>query len=291
VSEKGDAGAIRTISDTARWVAVYRAMETERPDAIFHDPYARRLAGERGEQIVRGLRRGKGNAWSMIVRTAVLDELILKLVSAESIDLVVNLAAGLDTRPYRLALPAGLRWVEVDLAEMIDYKAEEMKSETPRCALERVTLDLADEAARRAFFAKLDAGAQRILVITEGLLGYLTEEQVTSLAKDLRACAHFRFWLSDIASPRVKEMLNKNWGKQLSAANAPFHFAPANSSEFFHPLGWQTAEFRDFLYESRRLNRKMAMDWMIRIQEKVAPGWTAKQMAQWKSGVVLLRRA
>ena len=45
-------GAITHVSDTARWVAIYRAMESERPDALFRDPYARRLAGPRGEQIV-----------------------------------------------------------------------------------------------------------------------------------------------------------------------------------------------------------------------------------------------
>jgi O-methyltransferase involved in polyketide biosynthesis len=44
---------IGNVSDTARWVAVYRAMETARPDAIFRDPFAERLAGERGLEIVR----------------------------------------------------------------------------------------------------------------------------------------------------------------------------------------------------------------------------------------------
>jgi len=47
------------ISDTARWVAVYRAMETARPDAIFRDPFADRLAGERGHQIVKEMPRGR----------------------------------------------------------------------------------------------------------------------------------------------------------------------------------------------------------------------------------------
>src|SRR4051794_2293342 len=43
---------IRNISDTALWVAMYRAWETERPDPVFRDPYARRLAGTRGEEIM-----------------------------------------------------------------------------------------------------------------------------------------------------------------------------------------------------------------------------------------------
>ena len=50
--------SIENVSDTARWVAVYRAMETERPDALFRDPWGRRLAGVKGKEIVRGLPGG-----------------------------------------------------------------------------------------------------------------------------------------------------------------------------------------------------------------------------------------
>ena len=42
---------IRDISDTAIWAAIYRARETERPKALFRDPFAKRLTGERGERI------------------------------------------------------------------------------------------------------------------------------------------------------------------------------------------------------------------------------------------------
>ena len=59
--------AIRNVSDTAKWVAEYRAMETDRPDAIFRDPYARRLAGVEGARIVDSLKQGRALAWPMIV--------------------------------------------------------------------------------------------------------------------------------------------------------------------------------------------------------------------------------
>src|ERR1019366_10194049 len=121
--------AIEHVSDTARWVAVYRAMETERKDRIFSDPFARRLAGDRGQVIVNEMKRGKSMAWAMIVRTAVFDEMILDVVRREKIDLVVNLACGLDARAWRLDLPSDLRWVDVDFPVMIDYKAEVMKNE------------------------------------------------------------------------------------------------------------------------------------------------------------------
>ena len=73
-------------------------METERPDAIFRDPFARRLAGEKGWAIVRGLPGGRRMAWPMVVRTAVMDEIIMREVRT-GLDQVLNLAAGLDARP------------------------------------------------------------------------------------------------------------------------------------------------------------------------------------------------
>src|SRR5437899_3021151 len=104
---------IQHVSDTARWVALYRAMESDRRDALFRDPYARRLAGERAERILAGMKRGREWAWPMIVRTAVMDELILRAIDRDGVTTVLNLAAGLDARPYRLPLPPSLRWVEV----------------------------------------------------------------------------------------------------------------------------------------------------------------------------------
>ncbi len=97
---------IQHVSDTARWVALYRAMESDRRDALFRDPYARRLAGERAERILAGMKRGREWAWPMIVRTAVMDELILRAIDRDGVTTVLNLAAGLDARPYRLPLPA-----------------------------------------------------------------------------------------------------------------------------------------------------------------------------------------
>jgi methyltransferase (TIGR00027 family) len=131
---RDDGPVIHHISDTARWAAVYRARETERPDAVFRDPYARRLAGERGEQIAKSQPFHEQNSWSWVARTYAFDDFIIRQVQ-QGVDLVLNLAAGLDARPYRMALPSSLNWVEVDHAEILDYKEEILGSEKPACAL------------------------------------------------------------------------------------------------------------------------------------------------------------
>src|SRR5436189_6339037 len=107
-------GTIQHVSDTARWVALYRAMESERPDALFHDPYARRLAGPRGEQILASLPKGRTWAWALIVRTAVMDELILRAIARAGVGTVLNLAAGVDPRRYGPPRTPSLRWVDAD---------------------------------------------------------------------------------------------------------------------------------------------------------------------------------
>ena len=95
---------ISNVSDTARWVATYRAVESARPDALFHDPLADRLAGDRGRAIVAAAPRAIRNGWWLVARTKVMDDVIIDAIT-DGCDRVLNLAAGLDTRPYRLDLP------------------------------------------------------------------------------------------------------------------------------------------------------------------------------------------
>src|SRR5579871_2710307 len=146
-----DEPSLRNVSDTALWVAVFRAQESERKDPLFFDPYARELAGPRGAEMAK---QAGIPSWPIVVRTVALDEMILKAVEEDGFDTVLNLAAGLDTRPYRLALPATLRWIEVDLPGMIEYKREKLKDAKCFCRLERHAVDLTDMEARRALFAK-----------------------------------------------------------------------------------------------------------------------------------------
>ena len=281
--------AIEHVSDTARWVALYRAMESERPDALFRDPYARKLAGERGERILASMRKGRAWAWPMIVRTAVMDELILRAIERDGVGTVLNLAAGLDTRPYRLPFSPALRWVEVDFPDVIAYKKEQLAGERPACALEQVGIDLTDRARRRALFGQIGAAARQVLVVSEGLLVYLDPEQVASLAADLAAPPPFRWWLIDVASPRLLKMMEKTWGRAVAAGNAQFRFAPPEGTRFFEPQGWREAEYRSMWEEALRLKRTMPLAWLWNLIGRLYPKAKREQFRR-MSGIVLLAR-
>jgi methyltransferase (TIGR00027 family) len=244
---------IRNISDTARWVAVYRARETERPDALFKDPYARKLSGQRGEEIARSLPFAEKYAWPYVARTINFDRIIKDQIS-QGTDMVINLAAGLDARPYRMDLPAQLQWVEVDLAPLTDYKEEILAGEKPRCQLRRVRLDLADREKRQQLFRELGEKSKKTLILTEGLLVYLNPQEVLDLGRDLAAQPSFRDWAIDLASPGLLKMLQKNLG-ELEKAGSPLKFAPAEGPDYFSASGWKPIEVYSIMKTAAKVNR------------------------------------
>lgn len=248
---------IRNVSDTARWAADYRARETERPDALFRDPFAARLAGERGQQIAR-LPEQQRNSWAWVMRTYLFDRLLAAEIEGGA-DMVINLAAGLDARPYRMALPASLRWVEVDLPDLLAYKEEVLRGERPACALERVPLDLADVAARRALFIRLGSESRRAVILSEGLLVYLAPDEVGALATDLAAPPSFQRWICDILSPGLVRMLQKQMGAHLDQAQAPLRFGPEEGPAFFARYGWEPAAVESVFQAAKRTKRLPAL--------------------------------
>jgi methyltransferase (TIGR00027 family) len=261
------------VSDTARWVAFLRALESERPDALFADPFARRLAGERGRRIaeemptVAGAHPGpRGLASALAVRTKAFDEMILDSVQSLGADAVLNLAAGLDARPYRLPLPSSLVWIEADRAPILDEKTEVLASAKPACHVERVPVDLADDQARASLFDRIAGSHTRVVVVTEGLLVYLDEARVASLADGLRARASMRRWILESVAPEVLKRNMQAWGKVLAQANAEWKFAPASGFDFFRPRGWSPTVTRPFMVEARRLGRESEVPhaWLLR---------------------------
>jgi methyltransferase (TIGR00027 family) len=265
-------------------------METERPDAIFRDPFARRLAGDRGQAIVEHIKRGRQMAWAMIVRTAVFDEIILDAVQRRGVDTVVNLAAGLDARPWRMQLPSSLRWFDIDLPDILQYKSEMLRDERPVCHYEALPTDLTDATARDVLFARLGAAAQSALIVTEGLLVYLDPEQVAALAQDLHAHPTLRWWLFDLASPRLLRWIQRDWGKSLASGNAPMKFAPAEGTGFFRPFGWREAEFRPTGEDAQRLHRQMKGAWIWRISTLFMPEAMRKEYQRMSAQVLLERQ-
>ncbi|HTZ12992.1 MAG TPA: SAM-dependent methyltransferase [Mycobacterium sp.] len=242
---------ITNVSDTARWTALYRANESARPDALFSDPLAERLGGDQGRAIVAKTPLASRNGWWLIARTKIIDDVIIRSI-ADGCDRVLNLAAGLDTRPYRLDLPSDFPWIEADLPQLLAEKTQLLADQTPRCRLTRAAVDLSDARARDAFFDEALDGATKALVLTEGLLMYLEDSDVVALSGAIRR-PDVGWWMLDFAGPGLKRIMNKKMAGMLQ--NAPFIFAPENGLAYFEDLGWRTLEVESLFMAANRFRR------------------------------------
>ncbi len=264
---------IQNVSDTAFMVAGFRATESEREQPLFRDPLAAKLAGERGRKILATVPKSFVGAWSVVIRTVIIDDLIRRAIE-DGIDTILNLGAGLDTRPYRMDLPRSLLWVEVDYPHVVALKEFRLANEAPRCRLERISLDLTDRAARRAFLSDMSTGATKMLVLTEGVAPYLTEADVADLADDLRQTEKIRYWIVDYFSPEAIK-----YGAKLRRRfmrNAPFQFAPKDWFGFFAEHGWKASEVRYIAEEAERLGRPIPLPFLIKVWVKLAGPFTSR---------------
>jgi len=239
------------IADTARWTALLRARESVRSDFLFRDPFAKALSAGVEDSYVA--KRGDSLAWPIVLRTHLIDRLIAAAVAGK-VDLIVHLAAGLDTRPYRMDLERSLRWVEVDLPQVIAEKAEILKDAAPKCRLERFGIDLTDAAARRTLLHELAADANHALVVTEGFLVYLTPEEVAAIADDLAGHDAFRCWIADLQLPGLIRALGK-MGPGITPHGVSLKFSPADIPGFFAGHGWPLRERHSILEAAIKADR------------------------------------
>jgi O-methyltransferase involved in polyketide biosynthesis len=241
---------IQHVSDTALMVAACRAIETARADGLVRDPFAERLAGPRGDAIVRGITGWQLMCFGIGVRTRFLDDLVIETIARESIEVVLSVGAGLDTRPWRLALPPELRWIEADFPEMLSYKTRAMAAEEPVCRLERVAADVTDQAQRAALFAA--AAGVRTLMITEGLLRYLAGATVEALAADA-ARYGVRRWLLDSSSLELGRMMGWDAGRSIQNVRAHDHLEGAALLDAVGSNGWSQLCFRSCSRDSKEV--------------------------------------
>ncbi|MEU7563729.1 class I SAM-dependent methyltransferase [Streptomyces eurythermus] len=173
---------------TAVGVARVRALESERKNALFHDPLAQAFAAAGGlwpsspppgDEAAR--RRRAAVSSSIVIRTRFLDDL-LRQASASGVRQVVLLGAGMDSRAFRMDWPEGTRLFEVDTAAPLDFKASVLRRERAVARCERITVavDLREDWPGALAAAGHDPASPTVW-IAEGLLIYLPEDAVELL--------------------------------------------------------------------------------------------------------------
>jgi methyltransferase (TIGR00027 family) len=183
-----EADKVSRVSRTAVGVTWLRAREGRRPDPLFDDPYAEAFLAEARpvvarETVAAGQRDTVGAIFGLhvVLRTRFYDDYLLAAAAAGCRQ-VVLLAAGLDSRAFRLDWPAGVRLFELDLPELLDFKERVLadRKAVPRCERTVLRVDLREDWPRQL----IEAGfrpTEPTAWLVEGLLIYLTADEAAGL--------------------------------------------------------------------------------------------------------------
>lgn len=192
-----------TVSGTAHAVAYARSLEAvlHPQDALFHDPYAAVLAGEVGREWAEKACREQADnpklvqaamTFIMPVRTRRIDDSsIVQVLRASPCKQICALGAGLDTRPWRLPLPADeeVDYFELDFPEIFAYKLPLLEKEgaVAACRYHAVQADLSlGDWMDRLTAAGFDSSIPTVWLL-EGLSMYLTENENKALFESVAA--------------------------------------------------------------------------------------------------------
>lgn len=169
------------VSRTAVIIAQARAEEHRREDRLFDDPLAQHFVDTIG--WIQVAQAGRLNQEHFVLRTRFFDD-YLRAATDAGCRQVVLLAAGLDTRAFRLDWPDGTRLFEVDLPGLLAFKQAVLgvHRAAPRCERAVVRTDLREDWPAELERAGFDPTQPTAWVI-EGLLMYLEQADTDSLLR------------------------------------------------------------------------------------------------------------
>lgn len=173
-----------SVSHSSQYMAAVRALETERPDRLFEDPYAARLAGADAMAEIKSKLKDYDDRGMPIVavRTRFFDDFMQS--RASELSQIVILAAGMDTRAFRLPWPPETQIYEIDRPEVLEKKEPILKNTPARCQRYAIATDLGQPWSSKLLASGFQA-ENPTLWLLEGLLYYLSETAVNQLIETI----------------------------------------------------------------------------------------------------------
>lgn len=243
------------VASTGLLVAAIRAMESTRDDRLFTDPFAGKLAGETGRQLLAAAvaATGERSTMQIVVRTRFFDDALLR--AARVAEQVVILAAGMDARAYRLAWPDATTVYELDQQAVIAAKADLLAGDAPRCRRVAIGVDLADDWPGALQTAGFDRETPTVWLI-EGLLQYLDEgavrtlfERVDTLSAPNSTLLYDVVGKTLLESPMMAPLL-----ESMAEQGSPWLFGTDEPGELAERHGW-SANVTDIAEPGNAWNR------------------------------------
>jgi methyltransferase (TIGR00027 family) len=229
------------LGSTARWTAGVRAKESLREDRLFNDPWAAALAGKEGQEWAEY--RSGDNGVSITLRTRFFDDFLQRVTNVYAIRQIVLMAAGLDTRAFRLSWPEQTWLFELDQPQVLEYKEQVLSSAgaQPTSKRHTIAVDLTGPWTETLMKIGLDP-QQPSAWLLEGFLEYLPNESITRILDDITSLAAPGSWLGFdvINSAMLTSKWTRQWVETLANSGTPWLGTMDNPEEFLATRGWKS---------------------------------------------------
>lgn len=228
------------LGSTAYWTASVRAKESTREDRLFDDPWAAALAGTKGLAWIE--RRSADSVISMSLRTRFFDDFLQRIATDNGIRQIVLMAAGLDTRAFRLRWPGKMRLFELDQTPVLEHKERILRSAgaQPTCERQTIAADLTGpwEAAlvKAGFEPEQPSGW-----LLEGFLFYISTQDLTHLLDRTSSLAAPGSWIGfdAINAITLTSPVTRGWVQMQADSGAPWIGTLDDPEGFLAIRGWQ----------------------------------------------------
>ena len=231
-----------SLGSTARWTAAARACESAREDRLFDDPWAYALAGVEG--AVWAANRSPDSLTPIVLRTRYFDDFLQRVTWEDSIRQVVLMAAGLDTRAFRLDWPTGTNIFELDQPEVLQEKEQTLHSAGAKanCARKTIAVDLTGPWKEALIKAGYEASQPSVWLL-EGFLFYILTENITQLLDEVNNLSCSGSWLGFdiINSVTLTSPYTRPWIEMQANSGAPWIGSMDDPIGFLTIPGWKTA--------------------------------------------------
>jgi methyltransferase (TIGR00027 family) len=201
------------------------------------DPYAADFMTAHGRAVYQGFKDLKKPLSMVAARHRIIDERVSLALAVNSELLVVNIGAGFDSRPYRLT---GGNWIEVDGTDVVRWKNERLPVEKSPNRLRRVGMEFSKETLAEKLVPFSTEGD--VLVLIEGVLMYLTEEEIGETLATLKLVFPNHRLVCDLMSKGFMESYGAKLHARVEALGTTFRFRAEDPAAFVRERGYAQVE-------------------------------------------------
>ncbi|MET3135786.1 methyltransferase (TIGR00027 family) [Undibacterium sp. GrIS 1.2] len=232
------------ISDTAFYTCGVRAQDAQSAKPLCGDAYAHLFMTDHGNTIFDQLKTDVRPNQSIAVRHRMIDDFLRERLAQQPKTKVILIGAGFDARAFRLDHG---HWFEIDEPQVIEHKNTCLPAASCANALERIAIDFSQETLTNKL-PKNDG--MPVIIVMEGVFGYLTETQIKQTLQALRAAYPKHSLMCDLMSKHFIQKTGKKLTDRIEKLGAKFRFFPENPKDIFERCGYQHAASESIVEET-----------------------------------------